>query len=570
MTKSAPDSPSSSSSELKGVQLRHLPNLEEIPRTALDDPLRKLLEKAVAIQLKAVNSNVSISQFAFENLIILVEQMLSNMLVDLHKMVNIQRRHCISKKDLLLIIDGYNLTCADLMVELERSQYVRSHNLERVRKVREESEVVEAKEKTPLSEKELLESKHPEFFIQDKEILTLVPPTPKNTKYVPRWLPEFPPDHTYRFTSQFNRPITDERLMKRKLAEEADLSEKALIHLSKLSHEESPSEGADSDEIFKESQQDTQLIFGPAKKKKIAAINGASDLLRTLPQQNYNVEEYARNRVEIARRKVEEYERHQLLLQKGAFIKAAHLLSPFAKKRNCKQVEKEVRTLLHRSYIGLLKSAPLLREQRKREVELAEENRRLREEQIRQEREERLKNSKDYDVLDLDNLNEDPFFGGLGSSDTEDEKEPPQQEDTNKSGNTAPSATPEISDRANTMSANIPGRSVLDEAESQDLTREADMEFDSEKNKDDTSNDYSFQTAGNPRLSPGGPSSALHDFTSTPPALPSSDNGEIHEETPSTSAPQVPDNGEQQRQKAPEASVNVNDASAEPQEPRTN
>lgn len=424
MTKPAPDAQTVSPDLQRVVQLKNLPTLHEIPKADMDDPLKKLLEKAIAIQLKSINADASISQLAFENLIILVEEMLSNMLMDLHKMANIQRRHCISKKDLLLIIEGYNLSSSDLMLELERSRYVRSRHLEQIKKVEEDSKYVEKQEHTPLTQNELLSSTHPEFFVLDKDVLTLVPPSVKDTKHVPRWLPDFPPDHTYRFTAQYNKPITDERLMKRKLAEEANLSEKALIHLSMLSHEEASSGPIDSDTIYEEAQQETQLLFGPVKKKKTAAINEVNDLLRTLPQQNFSVEEYARNRVEIARRRVNEYERHQLQLQKGAFIKAAHLLSPFSKKRtSCKQVEKEIRTLLHRSRIGLLKSAPSLKERRKREIALAEENRRLRDEKLRKEREARSKSSNEFDVLDLNNLNEDPFFGGLGSSDSEDEQQ---------------------------------------------------------------------------------------------------------------------------------------------------
>ena len=64
-----------------------------------------------------------------------------------------------------------------------------------------------------------------------------------------------------------------------------------------------------------------------------------------------------------------------------------------------------------------------MKERRKREIALAEENRRLRDEKLRKEREARSKSSNEFDVLDLNNLNEDPFFGGLGSSDSEDEQQ---------------------------------------------------------------------------------------------------------------------------------------------------
>ncbi|SCV01006.1 LAME_0G13432g1_1 [Lachancea meyersii CBS 8951] len=424
MTRSGPDTTTSLEDGVSGVQLKNLPNLTEVPKDNLEDPLKKILEKAIAVQLKTIKDDVPVSQLAFENLVLLVEEALTGMLVNLHKIANIQRRHCISKKDLLLVIDGYKLTCADLMVECERSRFVRSLCPNKVQKVAQEGTEILQKEKTPAPKEELLRSSHPEFFDKGTGILKLVPPSVKDVRHVPKWLPEFPPDHTYRFTPLYNKPITDERQMKRKLAEESDLAEKALINFSRLTNEESHLRVVDNSEMFQESQEETQLIFKPAKKLRTSSVNKVNDLLRTLPQDHYNVEEYARSRVEITRRRVRDHERHQLQIQKGPFIRASHLLSPFSKERvNCKVAEKEVQSLLHRSYIGLLKMAPLVKEQRAKEVALAEENRRQKEEALRKEREERNKMSKEFDELDLNNLNEDPFFGGLGSSDSEVEPE---------------------------------------------------------------------------------------------------------------------------------------------------
>ncbi|CEP61315.1 Taf8p LALA0_S03e00122g [Lachancea lanzarotensis] len=447
MTNSEPDS-SLQLGEFGGrVQLKHLPNLTEISNKTLEDPLRKILEKAVALQLKAINDDVSVSQLAFENLILLVEEALSSMLEDLHKVANIQRRRCISKKDLLLVIEGYNLTCADLMVEHERSRFVRSRCLDNVEKVEREGKDALHKERTPAPKEDLLRSSHPEFFDKGKGILKLVPPSVKEAKHVPKWLPEFPPDHTYRFTSLYNKPITDERQMKRKLAEESNLSEKALINLSRLSNEDSHLNVADNNELYRESQEETQLIFKQVKKSRAANVDKVNDLLRTLPQDHYNLEEYARSRVEITRRRVKDHERRLLQIQKGPFMRATQLLSPFVSQRvNCKVAEKEVRSLLHRSYVGFLKTAPLVKEQRKREIAAAEQRRIEREEQSKREREERSKMSKEFDELDLNNLNEDPFFGGLGSSDSENEpedldkdKQAPGQNEMQPNGGAPPS-----------------------------------------------------------------------------------------------------------------------------------
>ncbi|SCW03296.1 LAFE_0G07316g1_1 [Lachancea fermentati] len=420
MTTAKPVDTVASSETAKEIQLKKLPTLEEVPANELEDPLQNMLGRAIAIQLKAMRKDSCISEFGLENLILLVEEYLSDMLKALKKMANVQRRHCICKKDLLLILKGYDLEYADLVAEFERSQFVKSQYPEEVQHVNNNSRQISEKKHTQMSEKELLEGAHSEFFVKDVEILDLVPPSNKNNKYVPKWLPDFPPDHTYRFTSQYNKPITDERQMKRKLVEEANHSEQALIKFMKEGFEEEKLKITNEKSIFEESQQETLLIYGPPKKKKSKTVNSVNELLRTLPLNNYNVEEYARNRVEIARRKVLQYERHQLQLQKNPFIKAAHLASPFGKNPiNTKHSEKELTSMLQRSYVGLMKSIPLLKEKRKREEQLARERRRLREEQIRQEKQNQR--GSEYEVLDLSNLNEDPFFGDLGSSDSDEE-----------------------------------------------------------------------------------------------------------------------------------------------------
>lgn len=409
----------------KQIQLKKLPTLHAEPHDSLEQPMHKILSQAVAIRLKPMNKDVAMSQFAFENLVQLVGENLSFMLTTLHRFVDIQRRREISKKDLLLLLKGYDLSNSELMRELESSQYIVSNHPEEVKEIAQKSKELKGKLLKPMTEKELLNSAHSEFFFKDMDILDLVPPTNKNNQYIPKWLPEFPPDHTYRFTSQYNKPVVDERQLRRKLVEEGKQSERALVNL--LKHHDSTNQDLGNNErvekrsLYEETQEETFLIFGPERKKSHTTEN-SHELLRTLPLKNFSVEEYARNRVEIARRKVSEYEQYQLRLQKNPFIKAANLCSPLKKSTmSRKAIDKELKSMLQRSYIGLLRSVPKLNEVKGRERELANERRREMLEKLNEERQRQAEAGGGDEVLDLNNLNEDPLLAGFDSSDSEGE-----------------------------------------------------------------------------------------------------------------------------------------------------
>lgn len=406
---------------VKFIQLKGLPHLQEIH---FNRPIQQLLCQSVALQLKTMNLDVSFTKFAFENLIQYVELQLGDMLQILHKLSNIQRRNSISKQDLILLIKGINLTKESLQYEIERSKYVKRNLRNDSKNIDQQCEILKEKLFTPMDEDELLSSHNSEFFFRDVDILNLVPPTNKNTKHIPSWLPEFPPDHTYRFTALFNKPITDEKEMKRKLVEEAKLSEKALLKM--LSKDDIKSVminnlKVDEECVYNESQEESMLIF-PLQKTTKDSPNSTCILTNSLnvSLKKFNVDKYAKSRIEIARRKVNEFDNHKLQLQRNPFIKATNICSPYGKNKQIsrKSIEKELKNLLQRSYIGIVKSLPKLKHLKEKERRAAEDREKVRQEKLKEERE---KNKSQPDVLDLNYLDNDMLLGGFDTTDEDGE-----------------------------------------------------------------------------------------------------------------------------------------------------
>ncbi|AAS50643.1 ABL128Wp [Eremothecium gossypii ATCC 10895] len=395
----------------EGIQLKKLPDLTEVTKS---NPMQKLLAQAVGLHLKTMRSDVGITQLGFENLVQFVELQLDDMLQILHRFANVQRRNEVSLKDVRLFLHGCGVEEESLYEEYVRSQYVRQQHAGAVRSIEEQSASLMGHWHQPMSEEELLSSSHAEFFFKDVDILNLVPPTNNNNHYVPKWLPEFPPDHTYKFTSIYNQPITDERQMKRKLFEESKLSEKALLHMLGTATKKPRADDAQLPQIISDGQQENLLIYGP-ERRRLAP--------EPAPTRGFNIEDYARCRVELARRRVEEFEQQKLQVQKNPFIRAAAACSPYATTRlSRKAIEREFGVLLHRSYIGVLHAIPRLRRTKARELAAAYERERARQESMRNNTD---LTQQQHGVLDLSALHDDPLLADLDSSDSDDDRQPP-------------------------------------------------------------------------------------------------------------------------------------------------
>lgn len=396
------------------VQLTHLPTLKEVHHEVYESTGEQILGKAVALQLKPMNAEIS--KFAFDYLLLLIEDQLNDMIGFLRKSSNIQRRELIAKADLQLFLEGFNLSPSDLDLQHQISQYY--------------SEVY----RKELAALHSLQETVSEAVVEDEGasqdvINSLVPPNNPLAKKVPKWMPTLPPDHTYRFTPQYNHPITDETVIRRKIVDEGKMSEIALSHLLRVSNTPTPSpevQMSDTDQAL--ATEESMAIYGNKHKKRRKQTAYSTDLLSRLPQTNFNVEEYARSRVELARRKVMEYEEKQLQLQQNPFIKYSKmLLSASPEKMNRRQLNKEISCMLKRSLYSLVKSIPKLQQSKQEARRSAEKARDERLQELRAQREAQERQSEqlgtgDINLLDLDNHSDD-FFNYSGSDNDEQEPE---------------------------------------------------------------------------------------------------------------------------------------------------
>lgn len=394
--------------------------MEEFGHDSRELPIEKVLAKAVALQLKPMNADIS--KFAFDHLLMLIDGQLNDMIGELHKLSNLQRRESIAKGDLQLFFKGFNLSPSDLDIQCQASQYIKSAF------------------KQDYNALHSLKESSSDFVEEDgassENIVTaLVPPTNPLRSLVPKWLPDFPPDHTYKFTPQYNHPITDETIIRKKIVEEGKQSELALLHLLKSTDKSQANTkyGSQYDEEL--AKEETLAIYGRGYQKTKRSAISSSDLLARLPQTNFSIEEYAHNRVEIARRKVLEYEEKQLQLQKNPFLKLSRLvLTTSNDKLNKRQVNKEIRTSLKRSFFHLINTIPELKKAKQEARELAEKKRIERLIKMKALKDQKLKEKDSWDLgegdintLDLDDLgggHHEAFFGSLDSSEDEDDATP--------------------------------------------------------------------------------------------------------------------------------------------------
>lgn len=402
------------------IQLTHLPTLNEIDHDKTEAAVVKILGKAVALQLKPMNAEIS--KFAFEQLMLFVDDQLNDMITQLHRFSNVQRRDSIAKGDIQLFLEGYNLTPADLDQQHQASQYY--------------GKIFEQEFRTLHTLKETFSDAVPEDDTASEEVTNqLVPPNNPLATFIPKWMPAFPPDHTYRFTPQYNHPITDETIIRRRIVEEGKQSEVALLHLLKSMNPQTPSADADGlsyDEALV--KEETAAIYGNEQKKRKINASSTSDLLSKLPQTNFSVEEYARSRVELARRKVVEYEERQLEIQRNPFIKYSKLvLSTSADKPGRRQTTREINSMLQRSLHHLIKSIPELQVTKQEARRAAEQHRDERLQRLREQKAQQVKDltdqqleNGDINLLDLDENNDD-FFNYSGSDNEEDDLPPPSE-----------------------------------------------------------------------------------------------------------------------------------------------
>ncbi|KAG0657206.1 hypothetical protein C6P45_002514 [Maudiozyma exigua] len=383
-----------------GNMISDLPNPEEIKHQVMEPELESIWLKALALQLKPMNNNTEMSRSGFELLSVLAMEQMDAMASELHRLTTIQRRHKPARTDVSLLLRGFQLNSSDLALTLEQNQYItKQFNSQSDMINRESRDFNEMRNK--VKEDKLLNDT-PFQMIEQEQIAALPLISSNNLqKYIPSWLPEFPPDHTYMFTPQYNNPTTNEVLIRIKATEEGRQSEKSLIGL--LSNQQATKSETILSNIKTEEDKEldemkhTESMYSPYTKKMISKRKHIKrkplSTLTHVPKE-FNVEEYAHKRIELARAKVIEYEMKQLKRRNDPFLNLTKLILQNGKTTNTLQVDKEVKSTLKKSFRRLLKNIPETRKEKAKAIDEARKRRELKLEELKKLQEKREKERK--------------------------------------------------------------------------------------------------------------------------------------------------------------------------------
>ncbi|CCE82281.1 Piso0_001999 [Millerozyma farinosa CBS 7064] len=323
----------------------------------------------------------------------------------LHKLTESQRRKKPSTSDLKLCFKLHKIQPSSLYIEYEKDKFFQNRINPRIQHLRSEvSDIGNNLSKLDYSLDEQDPSLH--FFANEHyEIAELVPREIQKPDYIPSYLPDLPPDYTYKRTPQYLQKTTDLKELRIKLVEESRLTENSLYRLiddddrkwtenfeKELNQvcDEDEAETSNDDAIMSDFNQEKDIespaetVSGlPSDTQKEGALENKELVIKPPTEKphdtqkatshsehtKFDIVEYARRRASIKRRKLERIERKRKLRESNPFIQAEEYFSPFAKK----QATPEIRDKFNNEIISeFQKTVSALRRteiKRKRELE---------------------------------------------------------------------------------------------------------------------------------------------------------------------------------------------------------
>lgn len=189
------------------------------------------LQKFVGLTIATSAHNPSFSGEYLAEVSLLAGQFMDTFSSSLRKLTDIQRHNLPGIADLQLCMENLDLSPKDLYQEYLRTQALPTSVRQQAARLREE---VENMLKEYHAEKYDLLKDDPSlvFYTNEQyEIAALVPQQNNTRDYIPEYLPELPPDFTYKLTSSFMETMTELKKIKMKLFEESRLNEASLYKL---------------------------------------------------------------------------------------------------------------------------------------------------------------------------------------------------------------------------------------------------------------------------------------------------------------------------------------------------
>lgn len=233
-----------------GVQENRDVDIKEINSSnRMDYQMGELLKRAVGVQLQTIDKDVTVTRMAMDQLVLFAEDQLNALVDGLHRISLLQRRQSIAVSDLEIWMRGYNLLPSDLYMTAEESKFIRENYRNDTSVVFKDINIDNPMEsalgRINIQNKENIEPTDNDVDIDEDDDYELIELQQhameqlfktdtgrgRNLRYKPGWLPDFPPDHTYKYTPSYVNVVKPETEIRQKLVEEGRLSEKALVKL---------------------------------------------------------------------------------------------------------------------------------------------------------------------------------------------------------------------------------------------------------------------------------------------------------------------------------------------------
>lgn len=178
------------------------------------DYFQTIFRRCVAAILGSYGTHIAPE--AFEYVVLLAEMHMHELYTSLASIARIQRRSQPSLEDLALLFSQHNINASDLLHE----KAVHTQYTEQLAALQFDPEL----EPVP-------DAATPFFDNKLHNITDIVPSKRKMPSYVPKWMPQLPPDHTYMDSPVFTNHVRSLQVLREQLVEEGRLAEQALQRL---------------------------------------------------------------------------------------------------------------------------------------------------------------------------------------------------------------------------------------------------------------------------------------------------------------------------------------------------
>lgn len=411
----------------------------ELPIRFMNPKIDALLSKSIALQLKLLlkDSNIEFTQQSFNELMVLVKYQMNDLMKNLNKIMLLQRRLAVSNEDIEMWLQGYKLNVNDLFENIQLNQFLRQERLgdEEDPNLLLEGDNTNNDEQPSMSD---MDKMLKEQLLINKNLNLISNISSDNNQRMPTSstqshlqnpifncnikLPELPPDHTYKFTSQFNNFTTDERIIKQNLVDESKITESTLLnYLNTIEMDETePQEAQTNNKHSRDHVDDKEMLalFGTRSHPKPFIHH---DFNFYYNKKSFNIAKYSHHRIDIARKRVKDFEINHIMNTKNPIFNLIYELRENEKKfdestHNNNNLDnpltsdfkietsfnnKKINSLLKRDLSNFLSSRTHLQKKKKHVIEKAIKDRDIRINEIRQEIVEREKREKEAKTLAL-------------------------------------------------------------------------------------------------------------------------------------------------------------------------